>query len=107
MTTTWQIFDTKRQLTDGLVVAIFYACTAQLGDCVDRVVGEIPVEGDSTSPDFRPFESLTQEILLEWAKTALGVEEVASIEQRLQDSVVSQKAAKDAETAVNGLPWMN
>lgn len=107
MTTTWQIFDTKRQLTDGLVVAIFYACTAQLEDYIDRAVGEILVEGDPASPDFIPFKSLTQDILLEWVKTALGVEEVASIEQRLQGSVVSQKAAKDAETIVNGLPWMN
>jgi len=56
MTTTWQILDTKRQLTDGLVVKVVCVCTAQLDSFVSRKIQEIPLEGDSSSSDFQPFQ---------------------------------------------------
>ena len=107
MTTTWQILDTKRQLTDGLVIKIICACTVQLGNCIDRKIEEVTLEGDSSSPDFQPFQSLTPNTLIEWAKTTLGTQQVAAIEKQVQDSVTALKAAKDAETVVSGLPWLN
>lgn len=105
MTTNWQIFDVKRQTVDGVVIKVVYGCTVQLDNFVDRTIGEQTFNGDPLEPGFVPYEDLTEAIVLGWVQTSLGTEAVTATETALQNNVTAQKAAKDAETVVSGLPW--
>lgn len=105
MTTNWQIFDVKRQTADGVVIEVVYGCTVLLDNFIDRTIGEQTFTGNPSEPGFVPYESLTEAIVVGWVQTTLGAEAVAATETALQNSVTAQKAAKDAETVVSGLPW--
>ena len=105
MTTNWQIFNTKYQTVDGVIVKVVYGCTVQLENFMDRIVGELDLTGDASAEGFVPYENLTESTILEWVKSSLGEEKVTSIENSLQASVTAQKAATDAETVKSGLPW--
>lgn len=105
MTTTWRIIDTKYQLADGLVTEVVYICQASLENELSRKVGTINLAGDPTSPGFVAFENLTPQVIIEWVQSILGQQQVTEIETSLQDKVIIQKAAKDALTVRNGLPW--
>jgi len=105
MTTNWQIFNTKYQTTDGLIIKVVYGCTTQLDDFMDRTIRELDLTGNPTSPGFIAYSDLTETTILEWVKSTLGTQAVLDIETSLQNSVISQKAEKDAETLKNGLPW--
>jgi hypothetical protein len=106
MTTTWQIHNTKRRLSDGLVLEVAYGCTAELENFIDRKVGKLQLTGDPSVPGFIPYENLTQEVIIGWVKASLGDSQVAAIETGVQNNVTAQKTAKDNITEVNGLPWI-
>jgi len=106
MTTTWQIFDTKRKVADGLIVGVTYSCTANLEGEIERKIGNIALTGDSTAPNFIPFSDLTQDTLVTWVKNSLGDATVTEIENVLRADLEARKAAKEAETERNGLPWI-
>jgi hypothetical protein len=105
MTTTWQILNSKRQKTNGLITKISYRCLVQLDNNIARKIGELELTGDPSSSDFIPYENLTEETLIEWVQSSLGSTEVTAIETALQNNVTALKEAKDAETELNGLPW--
>lgn len=105
MTTTWQIYDTKSQIANGLITKVVYGCLVQLEDEIDRKIGEMILTGDSTLPNFIPFTDLTEEIVIGWVKSSLGETEVTAIETQLQDKVTARKTAKDNAIEKNGLPW--
>ena len=106
MTTTWRIHNTKRRTSDGLILEVMYCCTATLEEDIQRKVRTITLTGDSTSPDFIPFSDLTEDILLTWVKDSLGETAVTEIENILQSELQARKAAREAETEVYGLPWI-
>jgi len=106
MTTTWQIIDLKSQIADGLVTKITYKCKVKLENDSNQTIGEITVTGDPTLPNFIPFSDLTEETVIEWVKSSLGEEQVTTIETKLQNRVSARKAAREAETEQNGLPWI-
>jgi hypothetical protein len=105
MTTTWTIINTKYQIADGLVTEVVYICQASLENELSRKVGRISLTGDPTAPGFVAFENLTEQMIIEWVQSVLGQIQVTEIETALQDKVTAQKAAKDAQTVKNGLPW--
>ena len=106
MTTTWQILDTKRRISDGLIIEVMYGCIARAGGEIDRKIGTVELTGDSTSPDFKPFNTLTEEIIITWVKDLLGDTEVTNIENTLKNTVQTRIADKEAQTEKNGLPWI-
>ena len=105
MITYWQIYDTKKQVSDGLVIEVTYGCIAQIENEIDRVIDVITIIGDTSDPNFIPYESLTEQIIINWVKTVLGSEQVADIEATVQNNVTARKAIKDSETVKSGLPW--
>jgi hypothetical protein len=105
MTTNWQILDTRSKIADGLITKVIYGCLVQLENEIDRKIGEIELTGDITTSDFIPFNAVTEQVIVGWVKASLGVEQVTAIETALQNSVTARKAAKEAETEKNGLPW--
>ncbi len=105
MIKTWQIFDTKYQTTDGVIVKVQYGCTVQLDSFIARSLGELSFAGDSSAEGFVPYADLTENTVLEWVLTSLGEEKVIEIEIALETEVTSEKAAKEAEIVKSGLPW--
>lgn len=105
MTTTWRIIDTISKKSDGLITKVIYECRLKLED--DRVssIGEITLTGDSTNPNFVPFSDLTEQTVIGWVQSSLGEDQVTAIETKLQNRISAHKAAKEAETEQNGLPW--
>lgn len=106
MATTWQILNTKRENINGLVIEVAYACNAQLDILADATEGRLEFTGDPSDPGFIPYEDLTQAILLDWVKTALGNTEVTAIETTLENNLAVRKAEMEAITVSNGLPWL-
>lgn len=105
MTTTWQILDTKSQITNGLITKVIYACMVQLENDMDRKIGEVTLIGNINNPNYISFEALTEEIIVGWVKSSLGETQVQAIEIELQDIVEACKVAREAETEKSGLPW--
>jgi hypothetical protein len=105
MTTDWKIFDTKYQITDGLITKVTYGCIVQLENFIDRTIGELDLTGNPSSPGFIPYSLLTEQVIIDWVKTLLGSQQVEGIETSLQDNITALKAEKDAETEKSGLPW--
>ena len=54
--------------------------------------------------DFIPFEDLTNEIVVEWTKGAMGEEEVASIEDSIQSQINSLITPTSVTLTVGGEP---
>jgi len=54
--------------------------------------------------DFIPFEDLTNEIVVEWTKGAMGEEEVASIEASIQSQINSLITPTSVTLTVGGEP---
>ena len=105
MTTTWEILDTKSQIANGVVTKVIYGCTVKSENNMDRKMGEITLTGNTTDPNFVPFENLTKETVIGWVKTSLGETEVTSIETELQNRLIDRQAAIDSLTEKSGLPW--
>jgi hypothetical protein len=106
MTTTWNIFDTKRRKSDGVIIKIVYGCTVQQDNYLDRTIAELNITGDASAEGFISYTNLTQDVILNWVKSSIGPQRVLAIETSLRNNVTAQKAAAEAEIIVNGLPWM-
>lgn len=106
MITTWQILNTKKLNANGLVIEVSYGCTVELGNLKDSVIQQLQLTGDPSEPGFIPYEQLTEAIVLDWVKTALGDAQVNLIETTLQNRVLGIKASIETATESNGLPWL-
>lgn len=105
MTTTWQIFDTKYHTVSGLVSKVTYGCTVHLESFIDRIMGELELQGDPSITGFVNYTDLTEETIVGWVKTSLGKKQVTAIEASLKSRVTAQQTAAAAELEKTGLPW--
>ena len=109
MTTfTWKVANLERNVADGKVNTVHYTVNA-LSDQVDPnsesggfysagAYGSIGLDGEVSVE----FADLTEALVVEWVKEALGGEEkVAEIEAALQ----AQIDERLAPTKAAGLPW--
>jgi hypothetical protein len=103
MTTTWNIFNTKYQKENGLILNVTYGCTVTLESYIDRNIFEIELE--PSEENFIPFEQLTEQIIMGWVTDKVGQETLTQIEEALQTNVTNQKQQKEQETITSGLPW--
>ncbi len=94
---TWRVVDMDRETADGCVTTAHWTVDATLDGCFANAYGSV---GLQRGEDLIPFEDLTEETVVGWAKAALG-EEVASIEA----SLAGQIAAKQKPVQASGLPW--
>ena len=101
MTTDWKIEEMERQLDDGGVIVAHYRVFASEGDETVSAYGSQALVPDPESPDFVPFDQLTEELVIGWVKEALTDIKVTQIEGQLAQ-VLDQKL--NPTTAV-GMPW--
>ena len=109
MTTfTWKVANLERNVADGKVNIVHYTVNA-LSDQVDPnsesggfysagAYGSIGLDGEVSVE----FADLTEAVVVEWVKTALGGEEkVAEIEAALQNQIDT----KITPVSAAGVPW--
>ena len=102
MTTVWKIEEMERQLDGGGVITAHYRVFATEGETSVSSYGSESFTPDPQSPDFVPYENLTEEIVLGWIKEQLTDLKVTQIEGQLA-SVLDQKI--NPTTSV-GRPWV-
>ncbi len=101
MTTNWKIEQLERQLADGGVIVAHYRVFASQGNETVSGYGSLNLEPNPSSPDFVPFESITEELAVGWVKEALSDVKIAQIEGQLAE-VLDEKINP---TTAQGMPW--
>ena len=98
MAVTLTIAQLERNTSDGGVTIAHYRATLTDGDYSASTYGTVGFTPDPESPDFVPFESLTEADVLEWVYAALDKDSVEA-------SLASQIEAQKAPQTMAGTPW--
>ena len=98
-TFTWAIANLERETSDGYVFTAHYTISANDGTYSAGAYGSVGLERPES---LIPFDDLTEEVVIDWVKEAIGGEEkVTEIETALQ----AQLDEKHAPTKAAGVPW--
>jgi len=99
MATTWTISTLERELSDGGVIVAHWRATDVDGDYSASAYGTCGFTYDPSSPDFTPYDQLTQDQVLGWCWND-GVDKDAT-EASLAANINDQKNP----TTADGVPW--
>tara|TARA_R100001591_G_scaffold46359_1_gene57252 strand:- start:89 stop:403 length:315 start_codon:yes stop_codon:yes gene_type:complete len=104
MAVTWDVVcldatKTVGSLSDVVTVVHWTASDAD-GDHTGSSYGSIGL-ADADSKSFTAYASITKDNAVEWAKAALGADEVTSIET----SIAAQITESKTPTSSTGVPW--
>lgn len=92
----------KRTIDDGLVVEVVFEIIAKDQQLIASKLDKVTLVGNPSSPDFIPFENLTEEIVISWVKSEV---DVVALEGEVQAILDGKIAKKNAMTTKGGLPW--
>lgn len=106
MKTSWKITQLRRKPLTGLVFTVAYAIDFEIENEFDFYISNIELEGDETSPNFIPFENLTEEIVLGWVKNKLGEDKIKEIENDVKNKLENRIYIKQNPSFFEGLPWV-
>ena len=95
---TWTIAQLERQTDTGGVVVAHWRVSAVEGDFTASAYGTAGFTPDPESPDFKPFDQLTEADVLAWVWTSV---DKAETEANLATQIEAQKAP----ATVAGTPW--
>ena len=99
MTTfTWTIPNLERELADGGVIVAHWRCTASDGDYSASSYGTAGFTYDASSPDFVPYDELTEADVLAWV-WADGFKDAT------EDALQAKIDAEKNPTTAAGVPW--
>ena len=99
MTTfTWTIPTLERELADGGVIVAHWRCTASDGDYSASSYGTAGFTYDASSPDFVPYDELTEADVLAWV-WADGFKDAT------EDALQAKIDAEKNPTTASGVPW--
>lgn len=116
MTIIWDIDTLERDPATGRVTVAHWRAKKLVGDTVAETYGAVellPGPTDPADPEFRPFEGLTKDVVVQWVQEALlapptpavpGVElpsQLADVEAYLNARIAEQLAPPVA----TGTPW--
>ena len=94
----WTISTLERELSDGGVIVAHWRCTASDGDFSASSYGTAGFTYDASSPDFVPYDSLTEADVLGWVWESVDKDATeAALEAKIE-------ADKNPTTAA-GVPW--
>ena len=102
MNHTWKIYDLKRNIANGVVKKVTYACESELSGSSVRKIGELTVEGSIDDEDFIVYEDLTETDVLGWIDDNV---DKTFIETNNSSSIASNIIARAAVTESTGTPW--
>ena len=98
---TWTISTMEGNLSDGGVIVAHWQCTEVDGDYSARSYSTQSFTYDASSPDFIPYDQLTEQVVLQWVWDEMGVDEVVRIQESLHSNIEEQKNP----TVEDGVPW--
>ena len=104
--TTWDIVNMDRHLPDGntcpdgAVYTVHWTANLEEDGESAGAYGSIGL-GDPDPSSFTPFDQLTKETVIGWVLSALGVDQVVSIEESLHNQIQQ----KLHPTSASGTPW--
>ena len=102
-TYTYSINTLERTTADGVVYNVHFTVAAANETYSSSAYGSVAleVEGAAARAAFIPYLELTPEVVEGWLKDALGAEQIAALEERLQTELDEQAAP----TKAAGIPW--
>jgi hypothetical protein len=104
--TVWDITNMERHLPDGetcpdgAIYTIHWTASLEEDGETAGAYGSIGL-GDPDPDSFVPFDQLTKEEVVGWVLSALGVDQVVSIEEALHNQIQQ----KLHPTSAPGVPW--
>lgn len=111
ITTTWTVQNMQRTDADGGVFLVYWNCTAANDSPIYTAVegGKLRCDPDPTSPDYIPYDNLTEADVLGWVYASLAVDGETPEEAKLRveaDRTAKVQAQIDrANTTSSGVPW--
>ena len=99
MSITWSIPALESRTADGFVLTVHYDAVAANEQFSENIYGSVSLSPDSELTV--PYDEITEEIAVGWAKSTLGEEEVERIETELGVRLAEQVAPP----IVSGTPW--
>ena len=101
-TITWGINTLERYTSTGIVYLVHYRIDATDGTYQEGAYGSVGLEAPPEEGyTVIPYDSLNKETCLAWTFSALGDEQVKSIEKTLEDRLTEKRSP----TKALGTPW--
>jgi hypothetical protein len=98
MNITWTIQNLTRDLSNGFVVNVAWACTAEQDGKSAFHGGTTAYENNPDASNFVPYENLTEATVLGWVWEAVDKAEI--------EATLTAKVEKQLKpTTANGMPW--
>jgi len=94
----WTIPTLERELSDGGVIVAHWVCRATDGDYSASSYGTAGFTYDASSPDFVPYDELTEADVLAWV-WADGFKDAT------EDALQAKIDAEKNPTTASGVPW--
>jgi hypothetical protein len=94
----WSVPMLERELSDGGVIVAHWRCTASDGDYSASSYGTAGFTYDASSPDFVPYDELTEADVLAWV-WADGFKDAT------EDALQAKIDAEKNPTTASGVPW--
>jgi hypothetical protein len=98
----WKIANLERETADGFVFTAHYTVDAVTEDGAYRS-GAYGSIGFERPENLIPFSELSEELVVQWVKEALGTDKVLEIGQALLNQLEEQRHP----TKAAGVPWAN
>jgi hypothetical protein len=96
---TWTISTLERELSDGGVIVAHWRATDVDGDYSASAYGTCGFTYDASSPDFTPYDDLTESQVLGWCWEN-GVDQDV-----IEASLAAKIEADKNPTQADGVPW--
>jgi len=96
---TWTIATLERNLADGGVIVAHWRATDVDGEHSASSYGTCGFTYDASSPDFTPYDQLTQDQVLGWCWSD-GVDK-----DGIEASIAAKIESDKNPTQANGVPW--
>ena len=94
----WSIPTLERELADGGVIVAHWRCTASDGDYSASSYGTAGFTYDASSPDFVPYDELTEADVLAWVWAE-------GFKDETEDALQAKIDAEKNPTSAAGVPW--
>jgi len=88
----------ERELADGGVIVAHWRCTASDGDYSASSYGTCGFTYDASSPDFVPYDELTEADVLAWVWAE-------GFKDETEDALQAKIDAEKNPTTAAGVPW--
>ena len=95
---TWAISTCEHDIATGGITVAHWRCSAVDGDYSASAYGTCGFTPDATSPDFKPYDEVTEAEVLGWV---WGSVDKAAAEASLETQIEAQKNPVSA----SGTPW--